>query len=50
MPDIPQTEDLEALVTDLISKASAHLQRQLDDVRRHAESVHDQAQELVKVP
>ena len=49
MPDTPQTEDLEALVADLISKASARLQRQLDDVRRHAEGAHDQTQELTEV-
>ncbi len=49
MPETPHSEDLEALVADLISKASARLERQLDEVRRHAESAHDQAQELTEV-
>ena len=44
MPDIPETEELEALIRALISKASDRLQQQLDDV---AESGHDhQTQDL----
>jgi hypothetical protein len=48
MPDTPQTEDIAALVADLISKASARLQRQLDDARQHAKNAHDQAQEVIE--
>jgi len=46
MPDTPETADLDVLTEALISKASDHLRRQLDDVRQHAESAHHQAQDL----
>jgi len=45
MPEIPDTEELEALITALIRKASDRLQQQLDEVQ--GESVaQDQAQDL----
>jgi hypothetical protein len=48
MPDIPESAELEALIAALIKQAGDRLQRQLDDVRRHAESAHDQAQNLTE--
>jgi hypothetical protein len=47
MPDTPEIAELEALIKALISKASDRLSRQLDDVRRNAESAHDQAQDTL---
>ena len=46
MPDISETAGLEAQIEALIRKASDRLRRQLDEVRRKAETVHDQPQEL----
>jgi hypothetical protein len=46
MPDISETASLEAQIEALIRKASDRLQRQLDEVCRKAEPVHDQPQEL----
>ena len=46
MPDISETASLEAQIEALIRKASDRLQRQLDEVYRKAEPVHDQPQEL----
>ena len=48
MPDSPETTDLEALIKALISKANDRLQRQLDDVRRHPEGAHEQAENLTE--
>ena len=46
MPDISETASLEAQIEALIRKASDRLRRQLDEVRRNTETVHDQPQEL----
>ena len=46
MPDISETASLEAQIEALIRKASDRLRRQLDEVRRNTEKVHDQPQEL----
>jgi hypothetical protein len=46
MPDISETASLEAQIEALIRKANDRLQRQLDEVYRKAEPVHDQPQEL----
>ncbi len=46
MSNSPETPELEALIVALIRRAGDRLQRQLDDVRRHAESVHDQTGKL----
>ena len=46
MPDTSETAGLEAQIEALIRKASDRLQRQLDEVCRKAEPVHDQPQEL----
>ena len=46
MPDISETAGLEVQIEALIRKASDRLQRQLDEVCRKAEPVHDQPQEL----
>jgi len=48
MPDTPETADLEALIRALINKANDRLRQQFDDVRRHAESAHDQAQDTLR--
>ena len=45
MPDIPETAELEALIKAL--NATDRLRRQLDDVRRNAESAHDQTQNTI---
>ena len=50
MPQIPETEELEALISALIRQASDRLQRQLNDVRRQADSAHKPARELAKEP
>jgi hypothetical protein len=42
MPDIPEATELEALIRALIKQADDRLQRQLADVRRRADSTHDQ--------
>jgi hypothetical protein len=47
MPETPETADLEALIEALIRKANDRLRRQLDDVRRHAESAQDQTQDTL---
>jgi membrane protein YdbS with pleckstrin-like domain len=46
MPDTSETAGLEAQIEALIRKASDRLRRQLDEVRRNTETVHDQPQEL----
>jgi len=46
MSNTPETPELEALIAALIRQASDRLQRQLDDVRRHAGSAHDQTEKL----
>jgi hypothetical protein len=46
MSNSPETPEHEALIVALIRRASDRLQRQLDDVRRHAESAHDQTGKL----
>jgi hypothetical protein len=46
MPDTSETTGLEAQIEALIRTASDHLRRQLDDVRRNADSRYDQPQEL----
>jgi len=43
MSEIPETAELEALISALIRQASDRLQRQLNDVRRQAEGAHKQA-------
>jgi hypothetical protein len=50
MPEIPETAELEVLISALIRQASDRLQRQLNDVRRQAEGAHKQARELHKNP
>jgi len=50
MPQIPETEELEALISALIRQASDRLQRQLNDVRRQADSAHEPAGKLAKDP
>jgi hypothetical protein len=42
----PETVSLEAQIEALISKASDLLRQQRDDVRRNAESAHDQVQDV----
>src|SRR5262245_14251533 len=47
MPDTSETADLQAQIEALIRKASDHLRRQLEDVRRSsADSRYDQPQQL----
>jgi membrane protein YdbS with pleckstrin-like domain len=46
MPDTSETAGLEAQIEALIRNASDRLRRQLDEVRRNAETVHDQPHEL----
>jgi hypothetical protein len=46
MPDTSETTALEAQIAALIRQAGDRLRQQLEDVRRNAESVHDQPQEL----
>ena len=46
MPETSETAGLEAQIEALIRKASDRPRRQLDEVRRNAETVHDQPQEL----
>ena len=47
MPDTSETADLATQIEALIRKASDCLRRQLEDVRRNAESTHHQAQDAV---
>jgi len=46
MPDTSETAGLEAQIEALIRKASDRLRRQLDEVRRNAETGDDQPQVL----